>query len=211
MSDAFDTVTAGYNFIGSKYREWSRRSPVRLYWVDWLLKNLPLGSLVVDLGCGSGEPGTRMLAERHRVIGVDGSLVQLRLAERAAPSAHLIRADMTRFALRSSSVDAVASFYALGHVPAARHAALFSTIADWLQPGGLILTSAPLAAGDGTVADWLDVPMFFGGIGETATRRALQRCGLSIERWHVMEEDEGDGHLVRFLWLVARKPKSRIP
>ena len=146
-----------------------------------------------------------MLAEQHRVIGVDGSMVQLRLAKRAAPSALFVRAYMTRFALRSSSVDAVASFYALGHVPADRHAPLLGSIADWLRPGGLLLTSAPLGVGDGMDDNWLGVPMFFGGIGEAATRRALEQCGLSIETWQVVEEDEGDGRVAQFLWLVARK------
>jgi SAM-dependent methyltransferase len=209
VGEAFETVTAGYDRIGGRYWEWSHRSPVRLHWVEWLLENLPPDKLVVDPGCGPGEPATRMLAERHRVIGVDGSIVQLRLANRAAPSARLVRADMTRFALRSSSVDAVASFYALGHVPADRHAPLLATIADWLRPGGLLLTSAPLGAGDGIEDDWLGVPMFFGGIGEAATRRALEQCGLSIETWQVMDEDEGDGRIVQFLWLAARKPDLR--
>jgi SAM-dependent methyltransferase len=208
VSGAFETVTAGYDRIGDRYREWSHRSPVRLYWVSWLLGQLAPGKLVVDLGCGPGDPATRMLAERHRVIGVDGSMVQLQLAKQSAPSARLLRADITRLALRSSSVDAVASFYALGHVPSDRHAPLFASIADWLRPGGLLLTSAPLGSGDGLDDNWLGVPMFFGGIGEAATRRAVERCGLRVETWQIADEDEGEGRVVQFLWLVARKPNA---
>ena len=208
MSEAFDAVTAGYDLIGDRYREWSRHSPIRLHWVNWLLDSLTSGKLIVDLGCGPGDPATRMLSERHHVIGVDGSKVQLGLAKRAAPSAILVRADMTRFALRSNCVDVVVSFYALGHVPAERHAPLLASIADWLRPGGRLLTSAPLVAGDEIEDDWLGVPMFFGGIGESATREAIEQCGLSIEECHVMSEDEGDGDIVHFVWLVARKPVS---
>jgi SAM-dependent methyltransferase len=205
VGEAFDTVTAGYDRIGDRYREWSHRSQVRLYWVRWLLNELPPGRVVVDLGCGPGEPATRMLAERHRVIALDGSMVQLRLAKKAAPSARLVRADMTSFALRSGSVDAISSFYALGHVPSQHHAAWFSAVAQWLRPGGILLTSAPLALGDSTEDDWLGVPMFFGGIGEEATRLAAEHSGLSIEVWQKVDEDEGGGRIVQFLWLVARK------
>jgi len=110
---------------------------------------------------------------------------------------------MTRLALRPASVDAVVSFYALGHVPAERHAPLFEAIARWLRPGGLLLTSAPVGSGEVTDPDWLGVPMFFGGIGEEATLRAVAGAGLRLERLEIVE---GGGHLVRFLWLVARRP-----
>lgn len=206
VSDGFEIVRTGYDRIGHRYRDWSHDSPVRLRWVQRLLAELMPGSLVVDLGCGPGEPATRMLAEHHRVMGVDGSLVQLRLAQVAVPEAVLVQADIARLALRPGSLDAVASFYALGHVPSNQHAALFTAIASWLRPGGLLLTSAPLSPGDGTEADWLGVPMFFGGIGEGATRQAVSAAGLEVETWQVVEEDEGDAQLVSFLWLVARRP-----
>ncbi len=206
MSDGFEVVRAGYDRIGHRYRDWSQDSPVRLRWVQRLLGELMPGSLIVDLGCGPGEPATRMLVEQHRVVAVDGSFVQLRLAQAAVPQAALVQADIARVALRPGSVDAVASFYALGHVPSHQHAALFEAIASWLRPGGLLLTTAPLTPGDGTDASWLGVPMFFGGIGEGATRRAVSAAGLEVETWQVVEEDEGDGKLVSFLWLMARRP-----
>ncbi len=209
MSDGFEIVRAGYDRIGPRYRDWSQDSPVRLRWVQRLLAQMRPGSLVVDLGCGPGEPATRMLREQHRVIGVDGSLGQLRLAQLAVPEAALVQADIARLALRAGSVDAVASFYALWHVPSNQHHALFQAIASWLRPGGLLLTSAPLTPGDGMQANWLGVPMFFGGIGEGATWRAVSAAGLEVETWEVVEEDEGDGKVVSFLWLIARSSAAR--
>lgn len=205
VSQAFDIVRAGYDDIGVKYRDWSATSPVRLAWVQRLLDELAPRSLVVDLGCGPGEPATRLLAERHRVIGVDASSTQLALAREAAPSALFLQADMTRLAFQPDSVDAVASFYALGHIPSARHAPLFTEMAMWLRPGGVLVTSAPVGPGDDHDDNWLGVPMFFGGIGESATQRAVVEAGLIVEDWQVVDEDEGNGQSVRFIWLVARK------
>ncbi len=51
--------------------------------------------------------------------------------------------------------------------------------------------------------------MFFGGISEDDTRSAVSATGLQVERWEVVEEDEGDGEAVSFLWLMARQPAGR--
>lgn len=198
-------VRRGYDAIGPRYRDWSHLSPVRLRWVDRLLEQLLADSVVVELGCGPGEPATRLLSQRHNVLAVDASAVQLRLARESAPRAQLVHADLTHFSMQSGSVDAVASFYALGHVPAKDHPPLFSRIFEWLRPGGLLVTNAPVAGDDDHVVDWLDVPMFFGGIGEAATSAALSEAGFSIEDWQIVPEDEGGGHSVSFLWLLARK------
>jgi hypothetical protein len=56
----------------------------------------------------------------------------------------------------------------------------------------------------------LGVPMFFGGIDQEATPRAVADADLRVELSEVVEGDEGDGHVVRFLWLLARK-EGRAP
>jgi hypothetical protein len=56
-------------------------------------------------------------------------------------------------------------------------------------------------------AGWLGVPMYFGGIGEQATRDAVRAAGLRLADAQVIEEDEGGGHVVRFLWLTAVAPE----
>lgn len=207
MGEAFGIVRSGYDRIGVRYREWSSASPTRLYFVRRLLRELTPGSLVIELGCGPGEPATRLLAAEHRVLAVDASLAQLRLARDAAPTAHLVQADMAQLNLRGGSAHAVASFYALGHLPSHEHAPLLHAIAQWLRPGGVLLTSAPLSAGDECDECWLGVPMYFGGIGETATRQAIESAGLVVGEWQVVAEDEGDGKTVSFLWVLARKPQ----
>lgn len=164
----------------------------------------------MEPGCGCGEPATRLLAAGHRVLAVDASLAQLRLAAEAAPTAALVQADIARLVLAPGRVDAVASFYARGHLPSAQHAPLLHAVAGWLRPGGVLLTSAPLQVGDSRDEEWLGVRMSFGGIGEAATRRAVQSAGLVVEEWQVIPEDEGDGRTVAFLWLLARRPRAGV-
>jgi SAM-dependent methyltransferase len=205
MDPALDVVRRGYDRLGPAYRDWSADVSVRLTWLAKLMARLPSDSLVVDLGCGPGEPVTRTLTESHRVVGVDASHVQLLLAREAAPSAALVHADMTQLAIRPYSVDAVASFYALGHIPPERHVPLFESIGNWLRPGGWLLTSAPIGSGEDR-SEWLGVPMYWGGIGPDATRQAVIQAGLILDEREIVPEDEGDGHVVKFLWLLAQKP-----
>ncbi len=204
--DAFRIVRAGYDRLGERYRSWSVDVSVRFRQLKVVLERVPAGGVVVELGCGDGEPVTRLLSEHYRVVAVDASVVQLSMGRRAVPRAMFVLADMTELQFKPGAVDAVVSFYALGHVPARRHAALFRSIAQWLRPGGLVMASAPTGVGDAVEASWLGVPMFFGGIGEAATRAAVHQAGLTLERGEVITEDEGDGETAEFLWLTAVKP-----
>jgi cyclopropane fatty-acyl-phospholipid synthase-like methyltransferase len=205
--DARQVVRRGYDEIGQRYHDWSHRSEVRLSFVREVLDRLAPHSVVVDLGCGPGDPATRMLSESHHVLGVDLSAGQLRVAQRLAPRALLLQADVTELALRPGSVDAVVSFFALGHLPSAAHAPLLGRVGSWLRPGGLLLTSAPLTPGDDHDSEWLGVPMFFGGIGVDATLAAVDAAGLDVEQAQVVGEDEGEGQVVEFLWVTATKPR----
>ncbi|HEX8002784.1 MAG TPA: class I SAM-dependent methyltransferase [Mycobacteriales bacterium] len=195
-------VRDGYDAIGERYHAWSHAAPTRIAYVERLRDRLAPGSLVLELGSGPGDPATRMLAERHRVVAVDLSWRQIEIARQKAPGASFVQADMTRLAVRPGSVDAVASFFATGHVPSAEQPAFYRRVGSWLRPGGVLLTTAPRTPGDGTEEGWLGAPeMFFGGIGRDAAVAALEAGGLTVET--VDDVDEGDGE--RFLWIIAER------
>jgi SAM-dependent methyltransferase len=202
-------VRAGYDLLGERYHDWSHAGSVRLRYVDDILGRLEPCSTVVDLGCGPGDPATRLLREKHTVLGVDISAGQLSIARRLAPLASFVQADLTRFALQPNSVDAAVSFYATGHLPRAAHAPFYAEVARWLRPGGLLVTSAPLAFGDDD-DEWLGVPMFFGGIGADATVVAVEAAGLVVESADEIDE-QVDGHVERFLWVTAISRGAAAP
>ena len=199
-------VQAGYDTLGSKYREWSGRRAVRIRFIRVLFARLRDGGRLLDLGCGPGEPATRLLAQHHFVVGVDISMVQLRLARQAVPTAQLVQADLAQLAVMPQSVDAVTSFYVTGHLPADVQAQLYTGVATWLRPGGWFLTSAPIGVARGIEEDWLGVPMFFDGMGAEATLKAITAAGLVIDIVERVAEDEGDGKVVEFLWVLAQRP-----
>lgn len=200
--DPVRIVRDGYDAIGERYHEWSYDSPTRIAYVRRLLDRLAPGSLVLELGSGPGDPATRMLSEHHRVVGVELSWGQIAIARRHAPAASFVQADMTRLSVRPGSVDAVASFFATGHVPSAEQAAFYTRLGSWLKPGGVLLTTAPRTPGDGCEDGWLGAEtMFFGGIGQEAALAAIEAGGLTVESADVV--DGGEDEL--FLWVTASR------
>lgn len=114
-------VSQGYDRIAYRYLTWNiedvKGSPAEYRFVPWLLRSLPPGAIVLDLGCGNGTPRTQALAARFRVIGVDLSWIQLSLARAHVPEAVFIQADMMHLNLQPNSLDAVVAFYSIIHVP----------------------------------------------------------------------------------------------
>ena len=103
----------------------------------------------------------------------------LALARERAPSGTFLEHDLTTLELPDASFDAVVSLYVFGHVPAAEHRSTYGRVASWLRAGGVFIANFPLTPGDDVEADWLGVPMFFGGIGREATEQGLREPGSS--------------------------------
>ncbi|MDP9272400.1 MAG: class I SAM-dependent methyltransferase [Chloroflexota bacterium] len=205
VSDASRAVAEGYDAIAARYLAWSSNAPVRLRYLDLLLELLPESADVLELGCGAGEPVTRRLAERHRVMAVDVSAAQLELAAQNAPGAQLILADMADASFAPGSFDAVASFYALTHVPRERHADLIARIVSWLRPRGLVVLTMGSSDNPGAIdPDWLGTPMYFSHFDAPTNRALVQRSGVRLISAEVVDEGERDPG-ARFLWVVGRR------
>ncbi len=197
-------VAQGYDRIGRRYLEWTnvgRPSPRNAY-LERLLRLLPAGSRVLELGCGAGVPVTAALAAKAWVVGVDISLEQLRLAQTNVSGAALVRGDMAELSFPARSFDAVVAFYALTHVPRTDHADLLARVAQWLRPGGLFLATMGAADNPDSVEDdWLGAPMFFSHFDAEKNRSIVREAGFTLLEAAVVPEREDD----RFLWVVAHK------
>jgi cyclopropane fatty-acyl-phospholipid synthase-like methyltransferase len=175
-------VRAGYDAIADRYLAWGRLvcGDPRARFLDELLRRLPAGARVLDLGCGAGMPSTAALAERCEVVGVDISEQQLVRARTNVPDATFLHEDFADLELPAESYDAVTAFYSVSHVPRDEHAQLFERIAGWLVPGGWFLASLGVDDSPDVTQEWLGVPMFFSS-HPTETNRALVRtAGLEL-------------------------------
>ena len=203
--DPKEIVARGYDAIALRYAEWAGRieSPA-LAWLRDLDTRLADGADVLELGCGRGVPGTRELARRHRVTGVDISAVQIELARHHVPEASFVHADVSELEVGSGSLDAVVALSFFGHVPADEQRDLIARIGVWLADGGLLLANFPAGkAGEEVDEDWLGTPMFFASLGGESYLPLLRECGLEASREEVVVQREPGHGEVAFHWVLA--------
>ena len=203
-------VARGYDRIAERYAAWAGQVRVeeRERYTRVLLDSVPAGAPVLELGCGTGLPTTKRLAERFVVTAVDLSARHVELARRNVPNATIIHGDMAALDFPEASFAAVAAFYSITHVPREEHARLLEQIGRWLQPGGLLVAALGARSSPGAVEeDWLGAPMYFSHYDAETNRRLVERAGLEIASARVETADE-DGVSTPFLWVVARKPEA---
>jgi ubiquinone/menaquinone biosynthesis C-methylase UbiE len=100
-------VADGYDRIADDYLGRFGQSSVRDAMLAELLKKLPARAMVLDLGCGAGEPVAReFVAHGFEVTGVDASPGQIMRARRNVPEANFVHADMTSIQLPARPVHA---------------------------------------------------------------------------------------------------------
>lgn len=180
-------------------------------WLAPLLAKLPVGSNVLDLGCGTGVPATRLLSRKFHVTGVDLSDVMIRRARRFVPRATFLRADMTEVRFNEGEFTAVVSLYAIIHVPLAEQRPLFRRVRSWLRPGGWFLAVLGHGSVEGWERGWLgsDVPMYWSHTDARTYRRWLTSAGFEIVGQKFVPE--GDGGHELFLTRAGGGSESEEP
>jgi SAM-dependent methyltransferase len=204
--DPKQIVEAGYDRIADRYAAWAAGidSPLD-EWVRDLVGRLPPRAEVLELGCGGGTGATPSLAAATRLTGVDISAEQVRRARERFPNADFIRADVLEVEVPPASFDAVVAVFVLNHIPPGELPALIGRVAGWLRPGGFFVATFGVSGSAGLDDDWLGVPMFFGSLSQEETVGTLRRAGFEFARRELVEQDEGDQGIARFLWVLATK------
>jgi SAM-dependent methyltransferase len=199
-------VGAGYDAMADTFEAWKAqiRNDPRAEWLDELVRRLPAGARVVELGCGGGAEETIVLARQFRLTGVDLSQEQLRRARERVPEAEFVRADFTAIDFPAASLDAVAAFYSFNHVPRDLLVGLFERIHVWLVPGGLFLTALGAYDTEDWVGEWLGTTMFFSGFEPATNRRLLTEAAFELLRDEVVMIREPEAH-TSFHWVLARR------
>lgn len=201
-------VGDGYDEIADRFADWRDRivGDPRDRWREELTSRLPEGARILELGCGDGSRDTRSLAQRFRVTGVDISEEQIARARANVPEAEFVQADVVELELEPASIDAVAAFYVLNHVPRDLLAPLLADVGSWLVPGGYFLAAFGTSDTEAWVGDWLGTKMFFSSFPPDTTRRLLVDAGfeLLLDEIGRMREPMPDGD-VGFHWVLARR------
>ncbi|MGA8542661.1 MAG: class I SAM-dependent methyltransferase [Thermoplasmata archaeon] len=208
--DPKSVVREGWNRVSTIYRPpRSRRDAfdhTNADYREWLqpfFRMLVPGSDVLDLGCGCGTPGARLLSERFRVTGVDISDVQIERARALVPAGRFVRADMTAVSFPRATFDGVVCLYALIHVPLEEQPGLLGKVYRWLGPGGLFLVTTGATAWTGVEEGWLgsNARMYWSHADSRTYEKWFGQKGFRVLRRTIIPEGES-----RHALFLVQKP-----
>lgn len=178
QAEAFDA-------IGERYDEAFPHKEGQVFAGEWLIRSLPGGARVLDVGCGTGVPTARQLADAgFDVVGIDLSGVMVKLARQRVPQAAFHQMDVAD--LRPDDpqglgrFDAVTAFFSLLMLPRAEIPLALLTVRHLLVPGGLFALSMVEADVDDLQIPFLGHTLRVSGYLRDDLRKVVETAGFEI-------------------------------
>ncbi len=208
MRDMREIVKKGYE-EGDYYKfyrlsERMDEYPLEKSNVDRLTALLPNGARILDLGCGSGIPFDKYLADQgFQITAVDFVQKHIDMARESVPNATFIQEDIAEVDFSTGSFDAVLSLYTIFHIPRQEHRDLLLSIRRILRDGGLMLvTMGTFHEDENEIGDFIGSEMAWSSYSLEENLRMVEESGFKILHW----EEEGEKGLPEHhLWILAQK------
>lgn len=193
-------VKQGYNQIAEIYHQ-NREEIDHIKYLTEFTKFIMPGSTILDLGCGSGKPIDRFLADKgYSIIGVDISERLIQLAQSFVPSGRYHVADMMDLQPGAFSVEGVISYHSIFHLPRAHHAEMINKIFSFLKPGGYMLITMGAVAYEGS-RKYHGADMYWSQHGSEENTKIVKSAGFEIIKDEI-ETSSGQSFQV----IIAKKP-----
>ncbi|NOK32421.1 class I SAM-dependent methyltransferase [Corallococcus exercitus] len=166
--------------------------------VTALAASLPAGARVLDAGCGTGLPLTRVLLEHGcQVMGVDSSRELLARFQANFPHVPVVCAPIQSCELQARAFDAAIAWGVLFHLRHEEQEQAIARIASALKPGAAFLFTSGDTHGSMDGAPMNGVPFRYHSYSVDGYRDLLRTHGLTLEETHT---DPGGN-----LYFLSRK------
>jgi SAM-dependent methyltransferase len=124
------------------------------------LAEIPRGSPVLDVGCGTGRWLRRYQALGFQATGVDATLGMLELAAERGTTAPLIASEATHLPFADAKFDCVSDITVIQHIPRSLQPRALREMVRVLKPGGRLILMALIRGEDAHVfprspQDWI--------------------------------------------------------
>lgn len=199
MSIEADNITDLYERHARAYDRDRGREVVEKTWLDRFLAQMHPPRLVLDVGCGSGEPISRYLIGRGcQLTGVDASPTLIGLCRRRFPAHHWIVADMRSLSLtrRFHGVLAWDSFF---HLRPSDQQQMFSVFRDHAAPNAILMFTAGPEQGV-SIGTYQNEPLYHASMDASEYKKLLNDHGFNVVS-NVVEDPDCGHHTV---WLAQQ-------
>jgi SAM-dependent methyltransferase len=173
-----------------------------------LLSPLPIGSTVLDLGCGTGNPIATYIASRgHKVVGVDGSDAMLAIARKRL-SGHRWIHDLIERVEFDETFGAVVCWDSLFHLRRDHHQSVIRKAHRWLLPGGrLMVSSGGLVdeKGSGFTDSMFGQEFFYDSLSPDQMVMMVRQTGFDIVLAEMCDQPTGGRDKGKWATIATRK------
>jgi SAM-dependent methyltransferase len=184
-----DDASNGWDAVADEFIARRAESAIGLGTVRQWASELPAGSAILDLGCGSGAPNAVALVEDgFTLYGVDASPRLVAAFRARLPDAHVACEAVEISDFFGRQFDAVIAIGLLFLLDAEAQCELLLRVSQALKPGGRLLFTAPAQH-----ATWKDLltGRVSVSLGQDGYEAILAECGLLLIDGFV---DEGGNH-----------------
>ena len=197
-----------FDQLAEKYQGEHSHNPFQAALTEKIAGSLPVGSAVLDLGCGTGVPTAKLLTGAgHRVVGVDISEGMLRLAREQVPAAEFVHANFADLPGDFGRFDAATAFFSLLMLSKADIERVLDKVAGWLRPGGHVGIGMVNFDGDSLPFDFLGVPVTVSGYLQDDLRAVLEAHGFTVVSIETVDFTPADGPPESQIFAYARLPE----
>lgn len=201
-------VSVGFDKVGSEYSKTRLESDEEVQLLPNFMNRLPTGARVLDAGCGAGEPITRILSERFKVVGVDISRKQVEAARKILPYCEFVWQDMTTLTYPDGYFDGIISYYAIPHVPREEHKGLMDNFYRMLREGGYALLCFGTDDDPGAVIDgFFGVKMYWSSFDAGTNVEMMKEAGFHVTWLKFIFDDLTEE---QHIFVLAQKPHTEL-
>ncbi|MBN4081159.1 class I SAM-dependent methyltransferase [Caldithrix abyssi] len=202
-------VSTPYDHIVGQYSaERTHLQPKELEYLGIVLDPLATGSIILDLGCGTGHPmATHIVSRGYRVVGVDGSDAMLEVARKRHPEQRWVHDFIERVEF-DETFDAVVCWDSLFHLPRDQFQPVIRKIHRWLKPGGRTMVSTGGVVqedGNGFTDTMFGYEFFYDSLPPHQMVALIERAGFDILVAEMCDQSDGARNKGKWATVASRK------
>jgi 2-polyprenyl-3-methyl-5-hydroxy-6-metoxy-1,4-benzoquinol methylase len=175
-------IRAPYDKIAEEFaRLRTTLFPLEKQYLELLLKSVPAGGSILDLGCGTGTPiATHLNSLGYKITGVDASARMLDLAKKSMPNQKWIHSTIEEVDLHEKFA-AVICWDSIFHLPREMHSTIFQKINQNLLVGGRLMVSSGGDVGkEGFTDKMFGEEFYYDSLPQTELFEVLNGLGFKI-------------------------------
>ncbi|MEO8401524.1 MAG: class I SAM-dependent methyltransferase [Gammaproteobacteria bacterium] len=127
-----------YEEIVSWFDDARTKTLMESEYLNLIVKSIPAGGSVLDLGCGTGEPITQFFIDKgFKITGIDGSKKMIELCKKRFPNEQWIISDMRDINL-NQKFDVVLAWHSFFHLDHDSQRKMFKIFSAHTKPNGIL-------------------------------------------------------------------------